>query len=372
MLNYLDNLRHNLSIFTHMENNNKDIRHQLNGLTLDELKNYLVAVGEPKFRGEQIFNWIYNHLVMDFSKMQNLPRQLREKLSESCSLQTLELIGVQNSVSTGTKKFLFNTSDNKKIESVIIPEAGRGTLCISTQVGCPLDCKFCATGLMGFMRNLTVGEIVEQYLYAARDYGKERITNIVYMGMGEPLLNYKNMLASLEIFTHELTKGVSRNRTTVSTAGIAPQIIELANSPLRVKLAFSLHSCFEDIRSKIMPINKRYPLKENIDALQYYADKTGKRITFEYTMLKDINDRHEDIRALTKLCKEIPSKLNIIPFNSIARMVPDGISSELEPTSNNKIMDFVERLRNNNITVMIRQTFGDDIAAACGQLAIKS
>ncbi|MGE5429822.1 MAG: 23S rRNA (adenine(2503)-C(2))-methyltransferase RlmN [Syntrophomonadaceae bacterium] len=354
-----------------MENNIINIKNQLKGLTLEELKEYFKKIGEPAFRGEQLFNWMYNHLALSFDEMQNFSKDLRGKLSETCSLQSLELVTVQDSPQTGTKKYLFQTSDERKIESVVIPDQDRATLCISTQVGCPLDCKFCATGLMGYKRNLTVGEVVDQYLLAARDYGKEKITNIVYMGMGEPLLNFKATLSSLSIFTAELTKGVSRSRITVSTAGIAPKIKELADSGFRVKLALSLHSCFEDVRSTIMPINLKFPLRENIEAIKYFAKKTGTRITFEYTMLKGINDRTEDVKALTKLCSQVPSKINIIPFNSIAHMNPGGISATLEPASYKDIQNFAQQLRDNNITVMVRETQGSDIAAACGQLAAK-
>jgi 23S rRNA (adenine2503-C2)-methyltransferase len=344
---------------------------QLKGLTLPELREYFVSIGEPKFRAEQVFNWMYNHLAFDFDSMENLKKDFRQKLSENCELQTLTLIETQHSPATGTKKYLFSTHDNRKIESVVIPEKDRNTLCISTQVGCPLDCKFCATGLMGYKRNLTVGEVVDQYLLAAKEHGKGNITNIVYMGMGEPLLNYETTLKSVGIFTHELTKGLSRTRITISTSGIAKKIKELADSGLRVKLAFSLHSAFEDIRDKIMPINKKYSLKENVDALKFYTKQTKTRITFEYTMLKGLNDRSEDVKALTRLCSSLPSKINLIPFNSIKHMNPDSISAELEPTPLKEIHNFADRLRNNNITVMIRETQGDDIAAACGQLAVK-
>ncbi|HKB84924.1 MAG TPA: radical SAM protein, partial [Ignavibacteriaceae bacterium] len=196
-------------------------------------------------------------------------------------------------------------------------------------------------------------------------------SNIVYMGMGEPLLNYKETVKSLEIFGEELTTGISIKRITVSTAGIAPKIIELADTGLNVKLAFSLHSCFEDIRTKIMPINKKYPLKQNIEAVKYYAKKTGTRITFEYVMLKGINDRDEDLNALVKLCSTIPSKVNVIPFNSLEHMDPAGYSAQLEPTSRKRIEDFVQRLRDKNVTVIVRYTQGGDIAAACGQLAVQ-
>jgi 23S rRNA (adenine2503-C2)-methyltransferase len=344
----------------------------LKGYTEDELRNFFIEKSEPKFRAGQVFNWMYNHLADDFMQMKNLPKTLRQELSENCELLTLKFVYSQVSPLTGTKKYLFETSDGNKIESVIIPDEERTTLCISTQVGCPLDCKFCATGLMGYKKNLTAGEIFDQYMLAVKDYGKDKITNIVYMGMGEPLLNYNETINSLKIFTNELTKGITRHRITVSTAGIAPRIIDLADANLRVKIALSLHSCFEDIRTKIMPINKKYSLKQNIEALKYYTQKTDTRITFEYVMLDGINDREEDRKAITRLCSEIPSKINIIPFNSLEHMNPTGFAAELKPTPKHRIQKFVRDLRNRNITVTVRYTQGDDIAAACGQLAIKS
>lgn len=345
---------------------------ELKGMTLSEIKDFFESIEEKSFRGEQVFNWLYNHLEFDFDNMLNLPKDLREKLKEKVSLVSLDLIDYQDSPTTRTKKYLFKTFDGKLIESVVIPDKERNTLCISTQVGCPLDCKFCATGLMGYKRNLTSGEIVDQYLLAAKEYGKKFITNIVFMGMGEPLLNFQNTLDAIRIFTNELNTGLSRNRITLSTAGIPHKIKELADNDIRIKLALSLHSCFEEIRSQIMPINKKYSLKENIDALRYYSEKTKTRITFEYTMLKDLNDRPEDVKALTKLCKSLPSKINIIPFNSIKHMDPNGFSGQLEPTSHQKIEEFADQLRNNGITVFIRNTQGDDISAACGQLAVKA
>ncbi len=350
---------------------NKEKKTQLKGLTLSELEEFFVSIKQPKFRAQQVFNWMYNHISFDFGEMQNISKELRTILADSCTLQSLNLVGTQGSESTETKKFLFETHDGRKIESVLIPDEERATLCISTQVGCPLDCKFCATGLMGYKRNLTVGEVVDQYLLVAKDVGKSKITNIVYMGMGEPLLNFDTTLKSIEIFTHELTKGLSRTRITVSTAGIPNKIKELMESKFRVKLAFSLHSPFEEIRSRIMPINQKYSLQQNLAALKIYALKTRTRITFEYTMLKGLNDRDEDVKELTKICSRLPSKINIIPFNSIKHMNPEGVSAELEPTPLYAIHQFAEKLRKNDITVMIRETQGDDIAAACGQLAIK-
>ncbi|MBZ0182774.1 MAG: 23S rRNA (adenine(2503)-C(2))-methyltransferase RlmN [Melioribacteraceae bacterium] len=343
----------------------------IKGRTLDELKDLMLELGEQKFRAEQIFNWMYNHLAFDYDQMVNIPKSLRNKLKENYDIAALEKVTSEYSASTGTEKYLFKTFDNRNIESVVIPDKDRKTLCISTQVGCPLDCKFCATGLMGYKRNLTAGEIVDQYLLASKDYGAKEITNIVYMGMGEPLLNFEETIKSLQIFTNELSTGLSRNRITVSTSGIPHKIKELADSGLRVKLALSLHSAFEDIRSKLMPINEKYSLKQNLEAIKYYAKTTKTRITFEYTMLEGINDREEDIKGLIKICASVPSKINIIPFNSIKHMNPDGISAELEPTPFHKIQLFADKLRNKNITVMLRDTQGDDIAAACGQLAVK-
>ncbi len=343
----------------------------LKNFSLAELQDYMLEIGESAFRGKQIFNWMYNNFASTFDEMNNIPIKLREKLNEIATINSLELVSKQSSNSTKTEKYLFATREGHKIESVIIPEHERRTLCISTQVGCPLDCKFCATGLMGFTRNLTVGEIIDQYLLTSKFIEPATITNIVYMGMGEPLLNFDATLKSLNILLNDLGNKIGRNRITVSTSGIPQKIIELADSGLRVKLALSLHSCFDDVRNKIMPINIKYNLEENIEALKYYAKKTKTKIMFEYIMLKDINDRKEDLRALVKLCSTIPSKVNLIPFNSISHMVSGGLSAELEPTPREKINEFAEQIMKKNIFVMLRNTQGDDIAAACGQLAVK-
>jgi 23S rRNA (adenine2503-C2)-methyltransferase len=323
-----------LPVENHSENRKKSI---LKGLTLSELKEYFESRNLQKFRGEQFFYWMYNHLSTDWDEMSNIPKTIRNEIKDEIELQTLDYFHSEQSGITKTKKYIFVTKDNLKIESVIIPEETRTTLCISTQVGCPLDCQFCATGLMGYKRNLSTGEIFDQFMLAAKDYGKDKITNIVYMGMGEPLLNYQNTLKSLKIFANELTKGISIKKITISTVGIAPKIRELADSGINVKIALSLHSCFEDMRSKLMPINQKYSLKENLMAVRYYAKTTGTRITFEYVMLKDLNDTDEDVNALVKICKEIPSKVNIIPFNSLSHMNPKGFSEKLESTPKKRI-----------------------------------
>lgn len=346
-------------------------RNMLKGMTLGELENFFLQKGEKRFRGGQLFKWMYDDLVTDYDDMLNLPKALREKLKEETDTLTLKFVDSEYSASTGTKKFIFATAENNKIESVIIPDGNRATLCISTQVGCPLDCRFCATGLMGYKKNLSPGEIFDQYLLAAKDFGKENITNIVYMGMGEPLLNFSSTVKSLEIFSDKLFSPLSLKKVTVSTAGIAPKIISLADTGLNARLAFSLHSCFNDMRNKIMPINEKYPLEQNIEALKYYSKKTRSRITFEYVMLNGINDSDKDISALVKLCSQMPSKINIIPFNSLQHMNPQGFAAQLTPTPGKRIKEFALKLKDKGIIVMVRNTQGDDIAAACGQLAVK-
>jgi len=348
------------------------MKYQLKGLPLLELNNYFTSIGEPKFRAQQIFGWMYNQMVNSFDEMVNVPKSLRAKLEENCELYSLKLKLKETSKQSQTSKYLFSTRDNKNIETVLIPATeGRATLCISTQVGCPLSCEFCATGKLGFDRNLTSGEIVDQYVMAAKDYGIENITNIVYMGMGEPLINFDETIRSLKIITSEFNKNISRTRITVSTSGLPRKIKKLADTGLRVKLALSLHSPFEEIRSKIMPINKRYPLIDVIKAIKYYARITKTRITFEYTMFNGINDRDQDVNELVKICSKLPAKINLIPFNSIKHMNPEGFAAALEPSAKDKIDDFANQLRNRDITVLVRETQGNDIAAACGQLAAK-
>jgi 23S rRNA (adenine2503-C2)-methyltransferase len=349
-----------------MSENKKKV--QLKGKTIPELKSWFAEIGEKSFRGEQAFNWMYNYLVDDYESILNFSKPLREKLKEIAILNTLELVDESVSHTSGTVKLLLKTELDHLIECVIIPEEKRCTLCVSTQVGCPLDCKFCATGLMGYKRNLTAGEIFDQYAIAQRLHNRE-ITNIVYMGMGEPLLNYDATVKTLEIFAQEVTKGITLKRITVSTAGIAPRIRDLADTGLRPKLALSLHSCYEDIRNKIMPINEKYSLKANIEAIEYYIKTTNTKITYEYTLLEGINDRDQDIKALGRLCRRMPSKVNLIPFNSLERMNPQGFSAELRGSSRERIEEFAEGLRNEDAMVMVRDTQGSEIAAACGQLA---
>ena len=342
----------------------------LKGKTLEELREFFEEINEDKYRAIQVFQWLYQKRVDSFDEMTNLSKSLRNRLEQIASIEQLTLVKTQTSSSTHTTKFVFECEDGSLIESVLIPDQDRLTLCLSTQVGCPLDCQFCATGQMGYKRNLSVFEIIDQFIQASK-YSNRPITNIVYMGMGEPFLNYENTLKSLSIFSSDLAFDISAKKITVSTAGIPEKIIDFAHQPFKGKLAFSLHSTDEEVRSLIMPINKKYSLKQNIEALEYFYKQTKRRITFEYILLKGINDADKDVQGLVKLSRRIPSKINIIPFNSIAHTNPKGIGATLQPTSQEEFDEFVEKLRRNNLTVFVRNTKGSDIAGACGQLATK-
>jgi len=354
----------------------------LKGLTLQELEDFALSIGEKKFRGKQLFDWLYTKEVTSFSEMSSLAKILQDKLSELSAIDSIRIVKVQKS-SDGTQKFLFELEDGKNIESVLIPSKiafensdadseerqKRLTLCISTQVGCPLDCKFCATGTMGFIRNLMTGEIIDQILQVKKYSGK-RITNLVYMGMGEPMLNYDNVMKSIEIITTGM--GIAAKHITVSTVGLVSQIRKMADENRKVKLAISLHSLNQSVREKFMPIAKKYTLPEIIDSLQYYYRKMKRRPTFEYILFDGVNDRDEDIKQLIKLSKKIPSKVNIIPFHNIEFAHPTGFALQLRPTPKLQVEEFVRKLRESHVTVFVRSSAGEDIDAACGQLAVKS
>ena len=265
-----------------------------------------------------------------------------------------------------------------KIESVLIPprkesidSEKRMTLCISTQVGCPLDCKFCATATMGFGRNLTAGEIVDQVL-VAQSMSPKPITNIVYMGMGEPLLNYDNVMTSIEIISSDIGMGISPRRITVSTAGYVDQIRRMADEGRKPKLALSLHSLDEETRAKLMPITKKFSVAELLDALEYYSRKTRKNVMIEYILFDGLNDGEADIKKIIKASRRFPCRVNMIPFHSIGFTNPHGISASLRGASAEKVARFAKKLRDADIPVFIRHSAGEDIDAACGQLAVKS
>lgn len=353
----------------------------LKGLTLKELEGFAVSIGESKYRGKQLFDWLYTKEAESFAEMTSLSKSLREKLASLATIESLTMVTSQTSREDGTTKYLFELFDGKRIESVLIPprtafqspdareeeEQKRLTLCVSTQVGCPLDCKFCATATMGFLRNLTTGEIIDQILQVKKHSGK-RITNLVYMGMGEPLLNYENVMKSVEIITTGM--GIAARRITISTAGLVPQIKRMADENRKTKLAISLHTLDDNARTDLMPINKKFSLDDLIASVEYYYKKTKRRVTFEYILFDGWNDRDEDIARLVKLAKRVPCKVNIIPFHSIEFAHPTGFALQLHPASPERSDEFAQKLRAAHLTVFIRSSAGEDIEAACGQLAV--
>jgi 23S rRNA (adenine2503-C2)-methyltransferase len=346
-----------------MSNSKENIRN----LTLDQVKEYLLKIGEKSFRAKQISEWLWQKNTHNFSEMSSLSLSLRQKLEEDFYIDHITLDDQQIS-SDKTIKCAFKIGETQVIEGVLIPTTSRMTACISSQVGCSLACKFCATGRLKLMRNLTAGEIVDQVVYLqnqASSHYNQNLTNIVYMGMGEPLLNYKNMLRSTEIITSPEGLGISPKRITVSTAGISKMIKKMGDDNVRFNLALSLHAANDEKRNKIMEINESNDLESLREALEYFYEKTGSRITFEYIIFKDFNDEIIDARELAEFAKCVPCKINIIEYNPI----DDG---ELQQASRAKVDAFAEYLESRNLVVNIRRSRGKDIDAACGQLANKN
>lgn len=337
-------------------------RVNLKGLWIEELESFLYKLGEKKYKAKQLAKWIYNKGVTDFEQMTDLSKDLRRKLSEVAYIGKLKLIKKQVSKIDQTEKFLFELFDGKRIETVLMRGKKRVTVCISTQVGCALNCIFCATGKSGFERNLSAGEIVNQII-AVKAYLKEdeKITNIVIMGMGEPLLNYENTVKAIRIIQSEIGLSISAKRITVSTSGIAPKIHQLADEGLKIKLALSLNTPDDELRRKLMPITKKYPLSEVLEALRYYAKKNDARITFEYVLIKNVNDSEKQALKLAKLIRGIPCKINLIPYNPV-RGCP------YEKPDEETLMRFRDILYPRTPAVTLRRSKGEDIQAACGQL----
>jgi 23S rRNA (adenine2503-C2)-methyltransferase len=349
----------------------------LKGLTLVELKEFVKSLGEPPYRANQLFSWIYEKKAGSFKEMSDISTEFRTTLTKAAALDGLTITDRQASPNDGTLKILFELTDGKKIESVLIPpdpqadpSERRLTLCVSTQVGCPLDCAFCATGAMGFSRNLTPGEIVDQVLQAQK-LSPRRITNLVFMGMGEPMLNYGNVMTAVDLLNDDRSLNIGAKHITISTAGYPEKIRQLADEQRGVKLALSLHSLDNDKRTALMPINKKYPVPMLLDALEYYWRATRRRPTIEYILFDGFNDTREDIKKLTAFSRRVPSKINIIPFHSIASVHPTGFAAGLRPSSPKRIREFAQSLRDDQVTVMVRRSAGKDIDAACGQLAVK-
>ncbi len=336
------------------------------GLSLDDIKSYLENAGEKPFRARQIYEWLWQKGAGSFDEMTNLSKGLREKLKQDFVIHSLT--PDTNQVSRdGTIKARFKTYDGHFIESVLIPATDRLTVCVSSQVGCSLTCKFCATGRMGRKRNLNFDEIFDQVVLmnkvSVAEHGHS-ITNIVFMGMGEPLLNYAEVMKSIEKITSSEGLGMSPRRITVSTAGIAKMIRKLGDDDVRFRLALSLHAANDVKRNEIMPINETNDLESLIEALQYFAVKTGNRISFEYILLDHFNDFVEDARQLVQICERIPARINLIEYNKV-----EGIS--YHRTTADRAKHFCDFLNNHGVIATIRRSRGKDIDAACGQLANK-
>jgi len=348
----------------------------LKGLPRTELEAFLQQWGEPRYRAVQLMEWLYAKGVEDFTAMTNLPKELRQRLAENTTLQTLRIERWQRSAWDGTTKLLFRLPDNAAIEAVLIPASHangtrhRLTLCVSTQVGCPLGCAFCATASLRLQRNLNTAEIVDQLLCARKLVG-EPITNVVFMGMGEPLLNLDSVIHALQIWTDPAASLLSARRITLSTAGIVPGIYRLADTGLRIKLAVSLHTADQSLRERLMPIARRYPLPELQRAARYYSERTQRPVTYEYILFDGLNDSPADADALARFVKATPrAKINLLPFHPIDFVHPTGIAATLRPSPPERIAAFQKRLHMHGIIATVRSSHGIDIDAACGQLAL--
>ncbi len=342
-------------------------RVDLKNLSQEDLIEFVQSLSEPSFRGKQILAWIYKPGVRDFVEMTDLAKSFRAKLPDYAYISQFD--DYQTRVSKdGTVKFGFRLDDGNIIESVLIPEEDRNTLCLSTQVGCGMGCVFCLTGTMGFVRNLNTAEIVNQ-VCAVRDYMSShklpgRLTNLVFMGMGEPLANLDNLLKSISLFTEQRGLDFSSRRITVSTCGLVPQMIRLGEQT-NVNLAISLHAPDDATRNKLMPINKKYPIGKLLDGCRRFPHKKRQRIMFEYTLLANINDSDKHAKDLAAILHGIPCKINLLAMNSCSEL------AAYQSPPRQRVLEFQKILRNKGYTVFIRQSRGEDIEAACGQLASK-
>ena len=344
-----------------MNNEGKSEIVPLTGMTKSEFEQMCVEFDEPKFRGRQLFHWVYVQKERDIQKMDNLPNIFREALTKKYRVPSLELAELSTSPSRKTTKYLFKIPTGEKIESVLMEDGGRITVCLSTQVGCALGCTFCATAKMGFQKNLTVGEIVDQFLQL-QNASKHRITNVVFMGMGEPLLNYNRVIKAAKLLSHSEGVHLGAGKITISSAGVVPKIIRFADEGWKFKLAVSLNGTTDENRSKIMPINNKHSINDLISAAQYYHDKSKSLITFEYVLIKNVTDSITDARRLIDLLKDLPCKVNVIPYNAF----DDSYSRP----DKNRIAQFLDELKSASFTVTVRWSHGTDINAGCGQLSV--
>jgi len=346
-----------------METKKRDIR----ALTKDQLRNFFVEQGDKPFRGNQVYEWLWQKSAHDFDAMTNISKETRQMLEDNFVINHIRVDQMQRS-SDGTIKNAVRLHDGLVVESVLIPTETRTTACVSSQVGCSLDCRFCATARLKRMRNLNPDEIYDQVVAIdneSRLYFDRPLSNIVFMGMGEPLMNYNNVLKAIDKITSPEGLGMSPKRIVVSTSGVPKIIRKMADEEVKFGLAVSLHSAIDEVRTSIMPFNSTFPLKDLREALEYWYSKTKNRITYEYVVWKGINDTQEAADALVKFCKFAPSKVNIIEYNPI----DDG---EFQQAHSSAVEMYQNTLERNGITVTVRRSRGKDIDAACGQLANKS
>ncbi|MGB1042625.1 MAG: 23S rRNA (adenine(2503)-C(2))-methyltransferase RlmN [Tenacibaculum sp.] len=346
-----------------MEVKKKDIR----ALTKDQLREFFVKNGDKAFRGNQVYEWLWHKSAHSFDDMTSLSKATRLMLDENFVINHIEVDDMQRS-KDGTVKNAVRLHDGLVVESVLIPTKTRTTACVSSQVGCSLDCKFCATARLKRMRNLNPDEIYDQVAAINKEsllYYNRKLSNIVFMGMGEPLMNYKNVIKSIEKITSPEGLGMSPKRITLSTSGVPKMIKKMADDGVKFNLAVSLHSAIDKVRTSIMPFNVTFPLKDLKEALEYWYEKTQRMITYEYVVWGGINDRKEDINALIKFCSYVPCKVNLIEYNPI----DDGEFQQASPAA---INNYISNLEMHDITVNVRRSRGKDIDAACGQLANKS
>ena len=345
------------------------VKINLLGFSASRLGDFFDEMGEKRFRATQIIKWIHQMGECDLDQMTNISKDLRERLKDIAEIKLPEVVSCQDSVD-GTRKWLIRVDGGSCIEMVYIPERERGTLCVSSQIGCALDCSFCATGKQGFNRDLTAAEIIGQLWIAADSFdqfdpkAKRRVTNVVMMGMGEPLMNFDNVVDAMSIMLEDNAYGLSKRRVTLSTAGVVPALDKLSDVS-DVSLAISLHAPNDELRNQLVPINRKYPLVDFIESARNYIDKmpdNRRKATVEYTLMDQVNDRTEHARELAVLLKDLPCKINLIPFNPFP-------GTEYKRVSNTALNRFRDILAGEGYTVTVRTTRGDDIAAACGQLA---
>jgi len=334
----------------------KDIRN----FTLGELKEIIISKDEPAYRAGQIFSWLYKKGVASFSSMKNLPKDLQTKLDNDYYIGALELSDTKKSKDK-TEKFLFKLRDGNFIETVLVPSKKRKTICISTQVGCRFKCTFCSSGRKGLVRNLTLSEIISQILFLIHEL-KHEITNYVFMGMGEPLDNYENLIKAIKIMNDPDAMGIGARRITVSTCGVIPGIEKLKDFKPQIKLSISLHAANDELRNELVPANKIYPLKELIKSCKGFVEKKGRTVTLEYVLIKGKNDFLKDASELVSVARKLNAKVNLIPYSPSRYF-------KMQPTSKDNQEKFFRKLESEEINVTLRESKGKDIQAACGQLA---